>query len=110
MKYVVIDFDIEGYHYFPGAPEEVDFLQHNHRHLFRIRAHYRVSDSNREKEIFIEERRIKKYLENKYGNPCLFGMMSCEMIAEDILNENNPDGVDMVEVYEDGRGGSIVSI
>lgn len=107
---VVTDFDIEGYHNYPQAPEKKDFLKWPHRHLFRIRVFYSVKELNREKEIFIQEDLIKEYLSESYGVPCSFGTMSCEHIANDILEFSETDGAYRVEVYEDGRGGAIVEL
>ena len=36
-KTVILDFDLIGFHFFKNAPEEVDFLKYNHRHIFRFR-------------------------------------------------------------------------
>lgn len=110
MKTVIVDFDIVGFHHYPEAPEQVDFLKHNHRHTFRIRAGYDVQDSNREKEIFIQQDFLTEYLHEAYGFPCLFRSMSCEMIAEDLLMFGLDDGLVWVEVFEDGRGGARVEI
>lgn len=110
MKTVIVDFDIVGFHHYPEAPEQVDFLKHNHRHTFRIRAGYDVQDSNREKEIFIQQDFLTEYLHEAYGFPCLFRSMSCEMIAEDLLMFGLDDGLVWVEVFEDGRGGARVDL
>lgn len=110
MKTVILDFDIEGFHFYPNAPKQVSFLQHNHRHIFQIRAGYKVEDSNREKEIFIHQDFIKEYLYESYGNPCHFDNMSCEMIAEEILEFAEEDGCVWVEVFEDGKGGARVDL
>lgn len=108
IKTVIVDFDIVGFHHYPGAPEKVDFLSHNHRHLFRIRAGYTVKDLNREKEIFIQQDVLTEYLIETYGYPCVFDAMSCEMIASDLLSFGQEDGLVWVEVFEDGRGGARV--
>lgn len=110
IKTVIVDFDVVGFHYYKEAPIEVSFLSEKHRHLFRIRVGYRVTDSNREKEIFIQENILKDYLGEAYGIPCHFNEMSCEMIGEDILTFAADDGAVWVEVYEDGRGGARVEI
>ena len=73
--------------------------------MFQIRCGFEVTDSNREKEIFIETDKVKLYLENKYGSPAKFKNMSCEMIAEEILIEFK---CSFVEVFEDGKGGARV--
>ena len=109
-KTVVLDFYVEGYHFYPGAPKQVEFLQYNHRHLFQIRVGYKVEDNNREKEIFIQQDFIKEYLYESYGSPCHFNNMSCEMIAQDILEFIVEDNGIWVEVFEDSLGGARVEV
>ena len=110
MKTVILDFDIEGFHFYPNPPKQVSFLKHNHRHIFQIRAGYKVEDLNREKEIFIQQDFLKDYLNDCYGSPCQFENMSCEMIADELLQFIKDDGGIWVEVFEDGKGGSRVEI
>jgi hypothetical protein len=109
-KTVIIQFHIEGFHNYPDAPYDVAFLSHKHRHTFKIICGYRVEDMNREKEIFLCRDYIKQYLNESYGNPCLFGVMSCEMIAHDILMFAKDDGVIWVEVWEENTGGARVEL
>ena len=109
-KTVILDFEIEGFHFYPNPPTEVDFLKDRHRHLFQIRAGYKVNDSNREKEIFIEQDFLKEYLVESYGSPCEFKNMSCEMIAEDLLDFIVDDSGVWIEVFEDGKGGARVEL
>ena len=109
-KTVILDFDLIGFHFFKNAPEEVDFLKYNHRHIFRFRMGYNVLDMDREIEIFITEDNIKDYLTESYGSPCSFEGMSCEMIAEELLQFGKEDGCVWVEVFEDNRGGARVDL
>lgn len=103
---VITDFEIEGFHNYPNPPKQVDFLKHNHRHLFQIRVGYQVTDTNRELEIFIQQDMVKDYINDSYGVPANFNNMSCEMIALDILEFTKDDGSVFVEVFEDGKGGA----
>lgn len=105
---VIIQFEIEGFHRYLNAPDEVRFLSDNHRHTFIIKAGYLVEDLNREKEIFIERDFIKTYLTETYGSPCEFGEMSCEMIATEILEYASEDGMIWCEVWEEKTGGAKV--
>lgn len=109
-KTVITDFSIEGFHNYPNAPLGVEFLKYEHRHNFQIRCGYEVSHSNREKEIFLEQEAIKNLLVDHFGDPCIFGSMSCEMIAELILECFYPKGMIWCEVFEDGLGGARVAI
>jgi hypothetical protein len=107
---VIIQFEIEGFHYYPNAPKRVEFLSEIHRHTFVVKAGYLVKDLNREKEIFIERDYIKEYLTESYGSPCLFGAMSCEMIAAEILTFAREDGMVWCEVWEENTGGARVEL
>lgn len=107
---VIIQFYIEGFHFYKGAPHEVAFLENNHRHTFTIKAGYSVTDLNREKEIFICRDLVKEYLIDAYGLPCIFGGMSCEMIAKEILDFATADGMVWCEVWEELTGGARVEI
>lgn len=105
--FVIINFDIVGFHRYPDAPEQVSFLRNNHRHIFQIAVSYKVKGLDREKEIFIQQKQVEDYLYESYGNPCQFKAMSCEMIAKDILEFSLEDGAVQVIVLEDGKGGAI---
>lgn len=109
-KSVIINFEIEGFHNYPEAPERVKFLSNNHRHTFIVKAGYKVDDLNREKEIFICRDYVKDYLNEAYGVPCQFDNMSCEMIAKDILEFAEEDGMIWCEVWEEETGGARVEL
>lgn len=106
MIYVQTKNVVEGFHKWEGAPEPVRFLADRHRHMFEIYAFFRVTDTDREIELILQQREIERYLEETYGKPCEFGNMSCEMIAIDILEHF---GCDQVKVLEDGAGGALVN-
>jgi hypothetical protein len=109
-KTVIIQFEVEGFHHYPTAPKEVSFLADNHRHTFVVKAGYSVNDLNREKEIFIERDYIREYLNEAFGSPCQFGAMSCEMIASEILEYAETDGMIWCEVWEEETGGARVEL
>tara|TARA_R110000787_G_scaffold70091_1_gene155795 strand:- start:5558 stop:5935 length:378 start_codon:yes stop_codon:yes gene_type:complete len=109
-KTVIVQFEIEGFHHYPNAPKEVIFLAHNHRHTFKIKCGYEVSDMNREKEIFIQINIVKKHLIDTFGTPCYFNAMSCEMIAHDIMKEFKQDNMIWCEVWEEETGGAKVEL
>jgi hypothetical protein len=100
---VILDFDVVGFHRWPGAPSEVAFLRHEHRHLFRIRIGICVTNLDREVEIFMEEDALRAHLASAYGQPCRFAARSCEHIATELLSFS---GAEWVEVLEDGCGGA----
>lgn len=107
---VLIQFEIDGFHHYPDAPERVEFLSFNHRHTFVIKCGYRVTDLNREKEIFICRDEVKNYLVESYGYPCQFGAMSCEMIAKEVLEFSLEDGMEWCEVWEENTGGARIEL
>ena len=107
---VIIDFDIAGLHNYPDAPDEVQFLRHRHRHLFRIRAGFFVNGLDREKEIFIMQSKVFEYLKRDFGFPCEFKQMSCEMIAQTLLIHFKHNNMIWCEVFEDNRGGARVEL
>lgn len=109
-KIVILDFEIEGFHNYPTPPKQVEFLKYPHRHIFQVKVGLKVTDSDREREIFIEQDNLKHYLGEAYGVPCDFGSMSCELIAEEILTFAQDDGCVWVEVLEDGKGGARVEL
>lgn len=105
MILVLTKNNVEGFHKWSEAPEEVAFLRDQHRHIFEITCLFEVSHEEREIEIILQQREIEKYLYIKYGSPCDFGGMSCESIATDLLEYFNAYEV---KVLEDGEGGAIV--
>lgn len=106
--YIEVKTSIEGFHNYPDAPEIVSFLSNRHRHIFVVIVRLLVKHDNREKEIFIEKKRIEDLLEKKFGYPCEFGEMSCEMIAKYVLK--NTSGAVSCKVLEDGEGGAVVYV
>lgn len=101
---VITDQDVIGFHQWTNAIDEVKFLSHKHRHIFRIRCAFEVGHDDREIEIFLKEDEIRRHL-RRYGTPCHFFDMSCEMIAKEILEQFDAE---WVEVFEDNRGGARV--
>lgn len=96
---------IEGFHRWPDAPEKVDFLRERHRHVFHIRCYFEVDHWDREIELIMKQWEIDEYLHHIYGMPCEFDNLSCEKIAEILMDKM---GACMVEVLEDGDGGAVV--
>ena len=109
-KYVVCRTQVEGFHAWSDAPEKYSFLRHRHHHIFHIEARFPVVHNNRDIEFIVKANEIKQYLEAKYSSagfaPCEFGSMSCEDIAEEIINVFHASAC---EVNEDGYGGAVVA-
>lgn len=105
-KYVICKLDIQGFHCWPDAPKELEYLSFRHRHVFVIRVHIPVQNNNRQIEFITKQDNIKRLLMSVYGcdfDACDFGSMSCEDIAEFLMKETNAVSV---EVLEDGCGGA----
>lgn len=107
---VIVKFEIEGFHHYPSPPTQVMFLKSNHRHTFKIKAGYEVTDLNREIEIFIARDELITYLYESFGVPCQFEAMSCEMIAKEIIEFAKYDKMIWCEVWEESTGGARIEI
>lgn len=113
---VIVRVEVEGFHQYINAPDVVGFLKALHRHTFIVTAGYKVSDLDREKEIFILRSQLTNFLQLKYGmsnkmiDGLMFGGMSCEMIAMEILNWGQQSGMTWVEVWEEKTGGGRAEI
>jgi hypothetical protein len=109
--FIIVKTRFEGWHVWPDAPIEVDFLKCVHRHIFYVEAKIPVSHDDRQLEFFMVKRFIDEFIYSKYPEGKLKSK-SCEMLAEEILNtlQSNYElrkGV-AVGVYEDGENGAIV--
>lgn len=98
---------VEGFHYYPNAPKFCDYLAHKHRHMFVIRCSFLVSHNEREVEINTMQNDIELLLQKEFNTPCQFGDMSCESIAEWLLNHY--DSMVECQVLEDGYGGATLT-
>jgi hypothetical protein len=109
-KLIYITHKEPGYHFWANAPAEVSFLRHPHRHLFTFRAVIEVDHDDRAYEFFIEQRKLQQLLDTFFNHnlqhELFFGQMSCEMIADQIL-EAMPHYTGM-EVNEDDENGAIL--
>lgn len=109
---VIVKLAVDGCHNFPAAAElfpEVDFLAARHRHMFHFTVACKVTHSDRDKEFIMLKRDIEAYIYSIYyeadSRTCEFGSRSCEMLAEEILNEFDAE---WVEVWEDNENGAKV--
>lgn len=103
----------EATHNWPGVVDheqyaEVHYLQHEHRHRFFIKAHSRVTHSDRDVEFIWLAHKIEDFLLSKYPTRRM-GHKSCEMLAIEIL-EHFADYLYKVEVSEDNENGAIVEL
>lgn len=113
-KYVVINTQVEGFHRWKEAPQDVAFLRDLHRHMFHIQMKMSVSDSNREVEIIKLKRFITKKAELMLSDPVVNKdeNLSCEMMAEYLIKVTaDAFGTNReyeCSVFEDGENGAIV--
>lgn len=102
-KYVIVKLQFEGIHHWESCNiDEVSFLKNNHRHIFHIKASRQVSSNDREIEILQLKKAISTYIKTSY--PEDIGCMSCEDIAEDLINTFD---LSSCEVLEDGENGAL---
>lgn len=103
-KFVLTHNAVVGFHFYPNAPQFCSYLENKHRHVFVIRCKFQVSHNEREIEINEQQNRIESFLFTSFGNPCDFGAMSCESIAQ-VLMEHFAHIMEC-EVLEDNYGGA----
>jgi len=105
---VKIRHQFEGFHRWEDAPEEVSFLRHRHRHIFKVSVEIDVTHDDRELEFFIEQR----FLKNLFNETQECDGKSCEMLCKYILDEFNKryefKRSITIEVSEDGENSGIV--
>lgn len=109
---VYCTLQIEGTHNWPNCPfDEVDYLRVPHRHVFHIKAYSEVTHSDRDIEFIMFKHEITNYIRSKYfkieKELCVFGAMSCEMLAEELCNRFK---LTRCEVSEDNENGAIVTV
>jgi len=105
MKYAVLaSFQIEGFHCWPDAPKVVEFLRSRHRHKFYIEMEREVTHADRDVEIILLGRAARATLAERFSEPCEFGTLSCEAIAEVLVSALH---LRSCKVLEDGENGAI---
>lgn len=105
QQFVKVRVQVPGQHHWPDAPSEVAFLRNLHRHVFTVEVELVVGHGDREVEFFMCQRALEAFLRARWAErlPMLhFGAMSCEMIAQVVLDEFEPQPR-RVTVWEDGE-------
>jgi len=108
-KTIVCNVSVEGFHNWPDAPVQFEYLRSKHRHIFNIELHIPVTDSNREIEFIEEQRIIKELLLKEFGDDKVYAQfksMSCEHIAEWLMDKY-PTAT-FCKVIEDTNGGATI--
>lgn len=104
QQFVIAKLQVEGFHNWADAFDEVSFLRDSHRHIFHIKAKKQVRHGDRDTEFIVLKRRIEKFMNEKWGTPCQFDGMSCEMIALEIYKEFKLESCYVFEDNENGGG------
>lgn len=110
-SFIRIRTQFEGYHHYPNASKidpRIEFLEHDHRHMFHVEVEIQVFDDDRELEFFLCKWALNDFIQSGQMNH-----KSCEMIARDILdNHIIPSYGDHrkveVVVSEDGESDGII--
>lgn len=92
----------EGFHAWPDAPHEVDFLRDRHRHIFHIEATKAISE-DRQTEFILLGRRIRAWVSSAFDKGEL-GTTSCEELATMIASAFDLSACVVWEDNENGGG------
>jgi hypothetical protein len=83
MKMIWVTFQKKGFHRYPDAPDEVEYLKSVHRHQFHFKVGIEVTHDNRD----IEFHMFQTFCESLYEGTIKVDYKSCEMIANDLYEE-----------------------
>ena len=108
--FIKVRTEFEGFHHYPNAGKidpRIEFLEHEHRHMFKVEVTISVTQTDRELEFFLVKWALNDFI--KSGNQ---NHKSCEMIATDILNDHLLPKYGQryytITVSEDGESDGIV--
>lgn len=104
MNFIWITTSFEGLHKYPDAPEDVEFLKNEHRHIFHVKVWIEVFHNDRDIEFILFKRYINTLLLSDDLNN-----LSCEMISDRLAEEihiKHPDRDLKIEISEDKENGS----
>ena len=94
-SFIKVRTEFEGYHFYPNAGSidpRIQFLENEHRHMFKVEVKISVTHLDRELEFFLVKWALQDFI--KIGNQ---NHKSCEMIATDILQYH------LIPAYGDNR-------
>lgn len=104
-KFIVIKTTFEAIHCWPECPiDEVQFLQHPHRHEFYVTMKWEVHHNDRDKEFIVMKREVDFWLQANYDKKDI-GRKSCEDICDE-LKTAFKDAV-FISVFEDNENGVV---
>ena len=105
MIQVFATFQFEGYHRWPEAPAEVDFLRSRHRHMFHVRVEKTVEHEDRNCEFIMLKHEAIETVEAAKRTALDHETWSCETWARYLVDAM---GLSKCEVSEDGENGAVV--
>jgi hypothetical protein len=104
-RLIVITASFTATHCWPECPiEEVKYLRNEHRHTFHVTMKWPVLHDDRDREFIVTKNMVNDHLHTDYENRNL-GRMSCEMIAEKLMDQFFAC---FVSVFEDAENGAEV--
>jgi len=110
---IIITTDFIAIHHWPGCDiPEVDYLRFPHRHKFYVQMKFNVSHADRDIEFISKKEEIDTYIHEhlfpKTGIEAVSKItLSCEAIAEQLLDRF---GAQYVSVFEDNENGAEVYV
>jgi hypothetical protein len=84
--FIKVRTQFEGYHFYPNAGDidpRIKFLEHEHRHMFKVEVKISVTHDDRELEFFLVKWALTNFIKDNKMNH-----KSCEMIGKDILQDH----------------------
>jgi len=106
-SWVMCRTQFEGFHCWPDAPDEVEFLRTRHRHMFHVELHVPVTHADRDVEFILLKRALEAELASWGAEQ---GVGSCEMMAKRIIRwaveHTGQMGTYFCDVTEDGENGA----
>ena len=105
-KYIYVKTSFEGFHSYPEAPINVEFLRNEHRHIFHVKVYIEVHHNNRDIEFILFKRFLDNVI-NELNKP----LGSCEMISDQLYKQISryyPGRKIIIDVSEDNDNGSYI--
>lgn len=105
---IYVRFQRKGFHFYPDAPGQVEYLKSRHRHLFKFEIGIEVFHDDREIEFHMFQEELESQLDSGSID---INHKSCEMLCKDLgryISEKYPRRNFYVDVSEDGECGSRV--
>lgn len=108
-RWAKVQFQEEGYHCYPNAPDGVKFLENLHRHVFHITVWIEQFHDNRDVEYIL----FLRFLRDSWSKSSWAVSSSCEHMAGVLVNKiqhKYPDRHIKIEVTEDGENGALLEV